>query len=262
MSTSRIAIAALIAALAASAAIIFTQDAAATTTLPVTQQDDADVADDKDKAEVRIGDPYTLTTCAVSGKELGSMGEPITLLIEGREAKLCCKGCIKRMKTEPAKYFAKVDEALIADQLRIYPIKTCIVSGEPLVEASEDSEDAAVNIIVGNRLFRVCCNMCATKVQKDPTKYFAKLDAAVIKAQSEHYPLEMCLVRGKSKLGSMGDPDQLVVANRLVQFCCAGCRPKFAKDPAKYLAKLDAAWLKQHEKQGDAKGGHSADGGH
>jgi hypothetical protein len=32
-----------------------------------------------------------------------------------------------------------------------------------------------------------------------------------------------------------GKPD------RLVRFCCSSCVKKFKKDPAKYLAKLDAA---------------------
>lgn len=222
----------------------------------VALQDDADAktADGK-KAEVRVGDPYILDTCPVSGEELGSMGDPVTLIVEGREVKLCCNGCVKKMKADPAKYFATADKAIIADQRRIYPLDTCLVSGEELIEPGKDVEDPAVDFVVGNRLFRVCCNMCATKVQKDPTTYFAKLDAAVIKDQLGHYPLENCIVREKSKLGSMGDPMQIVVANRLVQFCCKGCLPKFHKDPAKYLAKLDAAWMKMHGEHGDGDHG-------
>jgi hypothetical protein len=59
------------------------------------------------------------------------------------------------------------------------------------------------------------------------------------------YPLTTCLVSGEA-LGSMGEtfvhlhktegqPD------REVRLCCKGCLQKFAKDPAKYIAKLDAA---------------------
>jgi hypothetical protein len=59
------------------------------------------------------------------------------------------------------------------------------------------------------------------------------------------YPLKTCLTSDE-ELGSMGDsaeyiyrvegqPDQLVV------FCCDGCNEDFLKDPAPFLAKLDAA---------------------
>ena len=33
----------------------------------------------------RIGDPYPLTTCPVSGEKLGEMGPPVVYLHEGRE---------------------------------------------------------------------------------------------------------------------------------------------------------------------------------
>ncbi len=263
MSHLRTAAAVLLVALASTSTIALALNSgAAESKSAATSQDDGDKKADKKKSDAKAesaSDPYTLTTCPVSGEELGSMGEPIALTVEGRDVKLCCKSCVKRMKADPAKYFEKVDEALVADQLRVYPSKKCIVSDEPLFE---DGEDIGENVIVGNRLFRTCCGMCAKKLKKDPTKYFAKLDKAVIAAQVEHYPLETCLVAGKSKLGSMGDPDQIVVANRLVQFCCASCRKKFFAEPAEYLAKLDAAWLKQHDAHKKAKGdGKDHDGG-
>ncbi len=50
--------------------------------------------------------PYTLTTCIVSGEELGSMGDPITLVHDGQEIKLCCDSCLPKFKKDPAKYVA------------------------------------------------------------------------------------------------------------------------------------------------------------
>ena len=96
-------------------------------------------------------------------------------------------------------------------------------------------------------MFRTCCGGCAKKLKKEPGKYVADLDAAVIKMQVKDYPLENCLVREKSKLGSMGDPVQRVVGNRLVQFCCKGCESVFDKDSAGYVAKLDVAWAEQRK---------------
>lgn len=59
------------------------------------------------------------------------------------------------------------------------------------------------------------------------------------------YPLTTCVVAG-GKLGSMGKPVTYVYKragqpDRTVMFCCKGCIRKFEKEPAKYLAKLDAA---------------------
>ncbi|MEN8714140.1 MAG: hypothetical protein ABF384_04475 [Verrucomicrobiales bacterium] len=48
------------------------------------------------------------TVCPVSGEPLGSMGEPITMIHDGKEVKLCCKSCIKKFKADPATYTAKV----------------------------------------------------------------------------------------------------------------------------------------------------------
>lgn len=55
--------------------------------------------------------PYPLDTCLVSGEKLGSMGEPFKFVHEGQEIKLCCKGCQKDFKKEPAKYLKKIEAA-------------------------------------------------------------------------------------------------------------------------------------------------------
>ncbi len=59
------------------------------------------------------------------------------------------------------------------------------------------------------------------------------------------YPLTTCVVSGEG-LDSMDGPYIHVYKeegkpDREVRLCCKGCLKKFAKDPAKYLAKLDAA---------------------
>jgi YHS domain-containing protein len=55
--------------------------------------------------------PYPLKTCVVSGEKLGGMGDPYVFVHEGQEIKLCCKGCLKDFKKEPAKYLKKIEEA-------------------------------------------------------------------------------------------------------------------------------------------------------
>lgn len=52
--------------------------------------------------------PYPLETCLVSGKKLGSMGDPYVIVHEGQEIKFCCDGCEPSFKKDPAKFLAKL----------------------------------------------------------------------------------------------------------------------------------------------------------
>lgn len=49
--------------------------------------------------------------CPVTDLELGSMGTPVKVMVEGRTVFLCCEGCRSRLLAEPAKYLAKLDSA-------------------------------------------------------------------------------------------------------------------------------------------------------
>ena len=84
----------------------------------------------------------------------------------------------------------------------------------------------------------------------------SKGDAAVIAEQLPGYPLDTCVVSGEKLGGEMGEPFNHVYQGRLVRFCCKGCVKEFGKDPAKYLAKIDAA------KGGKDKGHEGHDGKH
>ncbi|HVU34376.1 MAG TPA: DUF3347 domain-containing protein [Opitutaceae bacterium] len=65
--------------------------------------------------------------------------------------------------------------------------------------------------------------------------------AAVVNP-ADHYPLTTCVVSGDK----LDDPVRYVYQqsgkpDRVVYFCCKDCIKDFQKDPAKYLAKIDAA---------------------
>ncbi len=185
--------------------------------------------------DARIGDLYSLDTCAVSGKALDAKGSPTVNLIDGREVRTCCSGCAKKLKGDgAAAILEKLDAKLIADQKALYPLETCVVSGKAL------EKDSLVAFVAGNRLVKTCCSKCAAKVAKAPAKFIAKLDEAAIKAQDKNYPLDTCVVAG-GKLGKMGEPYSLVVAGRLIKLCCDGCASKIQKNPASYLSKIDMA---------------------
>lgn len=184
-------------------------------------------------AELTLNTVYALGVCPMSGEKLGA--DAVTKVFEGRQVRFCCEKCVGAFEKDTAAGFAKVDELVVKQQSESYPLDTCVVSGEPLTEMGEP-----VNVVVGNRLVKVCCKSCVRKVNADPSKAFAKLDAAIKDKQKATYPLDVCVIAGDS-LSEMGEPVDVVVANRLVRLCCDHCVGKVMKDPAGVLAKLDEA---------------------
>lgn len=175
---------------------------------------------------------YPHMTCPVSSEELGGeMGEPVNLVRNGRLIRVCCKGCIKKVDKDPAAIVAAIDAAVIAEQGPSYPLSTCPISGEPL--------EKPVEYVHGTRLVRFCCDDCKAKFIADPTATMAKVDAALIAAQLKTYKVDVCPVSGE-KLGSMGDPVDVLYGTRLVRLCCGGCKKTVAKKGAEIVAKLDA----------------------
>ncbi len=56
-------------------------------------------------------DNYPLTTCVVSGEELGSRGEPVDVVVGNHLVRLCCEGCKKGLDKDPAAALEKLDKA-------------------------------------------------------------------------------------------------------------------------------------------------------
>ena len=184
-----------------------------------------------EEAADRVGDAYALNVCAVSGEEIGSMGEGVVHVKDGREVRFCCGGCTKKYDTMTEQFSAAVDEKMIADQESHYPLKTCPVSGAELTAEAK-------TFVAGNREFKTCCGNCAKAVKAEPAKFIEKLDAAVKEQQAAAYALKTCPVSGKAVEGA---GVEVVVANRLVRLCCEGCKKGVEKDPAAAVAKVDEA---------------------
>jgi len=199
------------------------------------------------------GDVYTLDRCIISGEKLGSMGEPVVKSYDGREVRFCCESCIPKFEASKDKYIKQIDEELIEQQIAHYPLTHCLVMEE---DALEGRHEESVKMIYNNRLVRFCCPDCIKDFKADPAKYVAKLDEAVIKQQSEKYPLEKCPISGEA-LGSMGEPVNYVVGTTLVKFCCKACIAKFEKDPLPVLAKVQEGWKAAHSEPGAAPHGET-----
>lgn len=186
--------------------------------------------------EKRTGDPYTLDTCPISGSKLGSMGDPPVRVYEGREVRFCCAGCIGRFENNLSERMEEINKKMIEDQRDLYAMEDCPVSGQELGSMGDP-----VEMVVGNRLVKLCCAGCDGAVKDEPETIIAKLDEAAKEAQREDYPMDVCPISGE-ELGSMGDPVELVLAGRLIKLCCAGCLGQVEAKPWEVLAKVDAAW--------------------
>jgi hypothetical protein len=186
---------------------------------------------------------YPLGTCAVAEKsELGSMGDPVTKVVDGREYRLCCAKCDGRLAKQTDKIAESVDKRIIAQQKPTYPMDTCVVAGERL------GEDA-VDVVVKNTLVRLCCNNCARKVKANPAPFLKKLDIRITATQSKDYPLTTCVVSGEPlDEGDMaGKTFEVIVGNRLLKVCCKGCLRGLKKDPAAALEAVEAGWKARAE---------------
>jgi len=171
---------------------------------------------------------YPLDTCPISCEKLGK--DAVDNVKDGHLVRTCCSKCSAKVDAAAIK---KVDDAVIAAQLKSYPMTVCPVSGEKL-------DDKAVNTVVGTRLVRTCCSKCVAAMTKDSKAAMAKLDAAYIDAQLKTYKMKTCPVSGE-ELGKMGEPVNKLYGNTLVRFCCNDCVKELAKDPDAIMKKIAAA---------------------
>jgi YHS domain-containing protein len=117
-----------------------------------------------------------------------------------------------------------------------YPLETCVVTGAKLGSMGEP-----VIYEHEGREVRFCCKGCIKEFDEEPGEYMKIIDKARDDRDARHatrpYPLDTCLVSG-GKLGSMGEPVTYLYEGQEIRLCCAGCIPRFEKDPAKYMKKL------------------------
>lgn len=175
---------------------------------------------------------YPLNTCPVSGEKLGEKGAPVVKVYDGREVRFCCEGCVSKFEEKKDEYFKKIDAQIVEQQKAHYPTDMCIVMGQKLEPGK------TVEYLHNNRLILFCCKGCVESFKKEPEKFLAKLDEAVIAKQKPAYPLKDCVVCGQKLDDKAIDT---VFAGSLVRVCSEGCLKAFEKNPAKYLDKLGEA---------------------
>lgn len=182
---------------------------------------------------------YALPTDPVSGEPLAGVDAPVQRMHDDRQFLFASEDSAEEFEADPSRFVPAVDEKLTQTQREGYPMETCPITGEPLTAMGEP-----VETLIGHRLVKLCCAGCLDKASADPEATLAKLDAAVVAQQGPGYAAETCPVTGM-KLDAMGGAIDAVYAGpegaTLVRFCCGGCPPKFAQNPAKHLAELNGA---------------------
>lgn len=108
--------------------------------------------------------------CPVTGKPLGSMGDPIKVKVGPEEvAFLCCKGCVGQ-KIQ-AQHWQTVQTNLAKAQ------KTCPIMGKP-VDATMKS------VVVKGRKIFVCCPPCIDKIKADPDTFIKKVNQQITEVET------------------------------------------------------------------------------
>ncbi|WP_235952310.1 hypothetical protein [Crateriforma spongiae] len=202
--------------------------------------------------------------CPVSGKQLGSMGDPVAVNVSGKRIFVCCAGCVDAVKSNPAKYAAgrpeiAVATATAADADAIARQKVCPVMDEPL-----GGMGTPIKVIVGDKPIYLCCKGCIKKIKAEPAKYLAMVygdgvsgspgekqnavpagtDAVregVFNVTAADKPFiaaqKKCPVMDEP-LDAMGGPYKVHAAGKAIYICCPGCAKKIAAEPQRYLSVL------------------------
>ncbi len=130
-------------------------------------------------------------------------------------------------------YAAADDEKAGAKDAKAAELPLCPVMGEPV--------DFNIRTMTDKGPVYLCCSGCIKKYDKKPEKYAEK--TATQRAALEKRPRVQvaCPLSGEPI-----NPKMFVeLDGKKVQFCCGDCKGAYAKNPAKYAAKLAASYTYQ-----------------
>lgn len=114
---------------------------------------------------------YPMDICLVTNQKLTAMGEPINHIYRNRLVRFCCNNCVTQFEKDPEKYLKQLDASVIKKQKEHYPA-VCIASGHELGGSMGEAKD----IVIANRLIRLCCDSCLNMVHENPNEFLSKLE--------------------------------------------------------------------------------------
>ncbi|HEY2827044.1 MAG TPA: efflux RND transporter periplasmic adaptor subunit [Pirellulales bacterium] len=150
----------------------------------------------------------------LTNNQLGSMGPPVKVIVDGHPVFLCCSGCKQKALDNPKETLAKVAE-LKQKKLAEPAIYDAVAAPAPTMAKKPEMASDAVNE--------------------------SEIKAALAKLSPEDQKLvesqRLCPVT-ENRLGSMGAPFKLMIEGEPVFLCCDGCKDEALKDPQATLAKV------------------------
>jgi len=176
-------------------------------------------------------------TCPIGGEDVD--GES-SLDWNGLRVHLCCPGCEKKFRKDPAAALAKLGlavekqgDAFVVDLAN----PRCPIRGG-------DAKADVSTVFAGVRV-HYCCPGCEKKLAADPVKAFRALGYTYVPSVVD-LRNATCPVSGKPA----GEDDHVDVDGVRVRLCCPGCAGRFEKDPAAGFTKLgvDPARVKEETK--------------
>ena len=235
--------------------------AAATVAIaPAAAQDAQCCGSDTTQQADCLSDGPINANCPISQKPVDP--EATTLRYKGHTIGFCCPGCEERflawdeqkkddfVRVSMMELMQPAAEEFAGHEMGMNPterkgdpylLDTCPVSGMKLGGMG----DPIVKVYDGREI-RFCCSGCIEDFEADPATYWEKVDAQIIERQMPYYPLETCIISGEAmEDGEMGGPINFVYHNRLIRFCCKGCKSDFLENPKAFLKTLDAAAIAQ-----------------
>ncbi len=114
---------------------------------------------------------YPLRVSIVSGEPLGDA--PLDFIAGNRLFRVRSAGERSVVHADPEAYFDKLDRAVIAAQSGKYAMPDkCPVQGDIL------DSDTPIDIVIANRMIRLCCLRCVQVVRARPSQYLGMVDYA------------------------------------------------------------------------------------
>jgi hypothetical protein len=113
---------------------------------------------------------YPLNTSIVSSRALPD--KPMDVIWNNRLFRLADESERAALMSEPEKHLHALDDAVIAAQSPVYGPTKCPVQGDFFVT------DTIVEIVIGNRMIRLCCSECVRVVRANPGQYMKMVDSA------------------------------------------------------------------------------------
>ena len=196
--------------------------------------------------------------CVVSGKPLGSMGNPVGVDVNGQRLFVCCAGCVDAVKSNPEKFTQarpKVEVAKLTESDAALIAKQAVC---PVMDERLGGMGQPIKLLVGGKPLFLCCKGCIKKVQAEPEKYLAMVykpdsSANAVTADTEQVrpgvfkvsDVDKPFIAAQKKcpvmdepLDAMGGPYKVNADGKAIYICCPGCAKKIAAEPQKYLAVL------------------------